>query len=148
VVVVGYGNDLRGDDGIGPRVAAQVEALGWPGVRALVVTQLTPELAEVLAGARLVVFVDACVGPAREPVEVGRGGPPERRAGGSLTHTGSPGALLALARELYGRAPETWWVTVAGEGFGLGEGLSESAERHCRAAVERIEALLRGELES
>ena len=61
-LVIGYGNTLRGDDGIGPAVAEAVAALGLPGVRVIVAHQLTPELAADLADAQLVVFVDAAVG--------------------------------------------------------------------------------------
>ena len=32
-IVIGYGNDLRSDDGIGPRVANEVEAWGLPNVK-------------------------------------------------------------------------------------------------------------------
>ena len=67
ILVIGYGNELRRDDGLGPRVAA---SLAGPGVRALAVRQLTPELAEEVATARLVVFVDARVNPPAATVEV------------------------------------------------------------------------------
>ena len=42
-LVIGYGNTLRGDDGVGPRVAVAVEDLQLPGVRTLVCQLLTPE---------------------------------------------------------------------------------------------------------
>src|SRR5262245_33122909 len=90
-VVIGYGSELRGDDGIGPRVAEAVGARGWPGVRALALHQLTPELAEVLAGARVAVFVDARAGGGDGAIEVCRVGP--AGAGCAMTHAGSPGVL-------------------------------------------------------
>ena len=34
-LVIGYGNTLRGDDGVGPRVAEAIEKLNLPGVRTL-----------------------------------------------------------------------------------------------------------------
>ena len=46
LLVIGYCNTLRSDDGVGPRVAEAVEALDLPGVRAIVRGLLTPELAE------------------------------------------------------------------------------------------------------
>src|SRR5262245_1795360 len=61
VVVIGYGNDLRGDDAVGLRAAQAVAAWDMPGVCGLAVHQLTPELAEILAGAALAIFVDARV---------------------------------------------------------------------------------------
>ena len=59
VLVIGYGNTLRGDDGIGPAVAGEIDRLAVPGVRVIVVHQLTPELAADLAACRRAVFIDA-----------------------------------------------------------------------------------------
>src|ERR1035441_6445297 len=61
LLVIGYGNTLRGDDGVGPRVAEAIEKLNLPGVRTLVCQQLSPEYADPVSRARTVVFVDAAV---------------------------------------------------------------------------------------
>lgn len=63
-LVIGIGNPLRGDDGVGWWLAERAEQLppATPtGSRLLVraVQQLTPELSEELAGARRVLFIDA-----------------------------------------------------------------------------------------
>ena len=65
LLVIGYGNALRGDDGAGPcaarlfgeRCAARPGGDGAP--RALAVIQLLPELVDELAQAARVVFIDA-----------------------------------------------------------------------------------------
>ena len=49
-LVIGYGNTLRGDDGVGPRVAEAIEKLNLPGVRTLVCQQLSPEHADPISG--------------------------------------------------------------------------------------------------
>lgn len=139
-VVIGYGNELRGDDGVGPYVARWIADRRLPGVHALAVHQLTPELAADLAHARLAVFVDARAGRDGEPVEVATLEP--GGDGPALTHTCHPRGLLALAQLLYGSAPDAWLVTIAGESFGLAEGLSESARCHADAAAEQIASLL------
>ena len=54
-LVIGYGNTLRGDDGVGPRVAEAVGKLNLPGVRTLICQQLSPEHAELISQARAVV---------------------------------------------------------------------------------------------
>jgi hydrogenase maturation protease len=141
VLVIGYGNPLRGDDGLGPHVAETLAARGWPGVRVLTRHQLVPELAADLAGARWAVFVDARAGAAAPGVDVARITPGEAEAW--TTHRADPRALLALARAVYGRAPAAWWVTVVGREFGFGEGLSPAAREAARAAVARVEAILR-----
>ncbi|MGF1587982.1 MAG: hydrogenase maturation protease [Pleurocapsa sp.] len=60
-LVIGYGNTLRSDDGAGQSAANQIAAWGLPNVRSLAVHQLTPELAEDIANADTVIFVDAVI---------------------------------------------------------------------------------------
>jgi hydrogenase maturation protease len=141
ILVIGYGNTLRGDDGVGPLVAAAVAAKRLPSVRVMTVTQLTPELAEPLAAASAAVFIDACCGPATPPVTI----VPLRPAEMALlpTHAADPGCLLAVARSLFGRAPEAWLVTIAGTDFGLRETLSVESRHRAREAQEHVECLLR-----
>ena len=61
-LVIGYGNELRRDDGLGPQAARAVAGWGMPGVLALSCHQLTPELAEIVADAEEALFIDAAVG--------------------------------------------------------------------------------------
>ena len=53
-LIIGYGSPLRGDDAAGPIAARQ---LAQQGFHALDVHQLTPELAEPVAKARMVPFI-------------------------------------------------------------------------------------------
>jgi hydrogenase maturation protease len=141
-LVIGYGNTLRGDDAVGPRAAAAVRGWGLPGVDALAVAQLTPELAEPLSAARLAVFVDARLAAEGDPsgVEVR----PLEPSGGApaFAHVGDPGRLLALAQAVYGSSPRAWLVTVPAADVGLGEGLSPRAGRGLEVALRRLAALL------
>jgi hydrogenase maturation protease len=135
-VVIGYGNTLRGDDGVGPRVAEAVAAQELPGVRTLAVPQLTPELAEVLAGARLAVFVDARANPAGGDVEVLR--VQAARGPESVGHTSDPGVLLALTEAVYGAHPPAWLVRIPAMSFPFGAGLSDCASRGAAAALREV----------
>lgn len=139
VLVVGYGNTLRGDDGIGPAVAGMVAALGLPGVRVLAVHQLTPELAADLAEVRLAIFVDAAVQP--EPVSAVRLN--DGAVGDVMTHAADPRGLLALARAVYGHGPEAWLVTAAGADFGFREDLSPAGAENAREAFGYVHYLIR-----
>jgi hydrogenase maturation protease len=107
ILVIGYGNALRGDDAVGPRAASAVAELGWPGVIAKEVTQLTPELAEPLASARLAIFVDARPANGEECVAVRPIEPAD--PGSVLAHVADPRHLLALARTAYGTCPRRGW---------------------------------------
>ena len=143
-VVIGYGNDLRGDDGVGPRVAELVDELALPGVRAIAARQLTPELAARLAGSSLALFVDACR-LAAEPVDgaavqVSQIAPAADSA--ALGHTSDPRALLTLSLTLYGYAPPAWLISVPALTFDLGAPLSPIAEQGALAAVRQIGELL------
>lgn len=138
LLVIGYGNTLRGDDAAGPRVAQAVEALRLPAVRVLTCHQLAPELAEPIAQAQRVVFVDAAVDrPRKVRLRVLR---PHTGAPTS-SHAADPRALLALARELFGRAPRAWWLTIPAIRFDFGETLSATTRRGIALAVQKIRAL-------
>jgi hydrogenase maturation protease len=153
VVVIGCGNDLRGDDALGPLAATAVAAWDMPGVQALAIHQLMPELAEALAEADLAIFVDARVptpsflcqgsGPGCEEEEIVSVQPIEAAASDSaLGHTGDPGALLALTKALYGRCPAAVSITVPARSFAFGAGLSPAAERGLVAALQQIRILI------
>jgi hydrogenase maturation protease len=139
LLVIGYGNTLRGDDAAGPHTAEAVAALRLPGVRVLSCHQLTPELAETLAEAERVVFVDAAVD---RPRRVRLRPLTPKSAGPSVSHATDPRTLLALTRELFGRAPRAWWLTIPAIRFEFGESLSGLTRRGVALAVKRIRALI------
>lgn len=137
ILVIGYGNEIRGDDGAGLRVAEAIETLHLPGVRVIACHQLTPDLAEPLAGARAAIFADARPAVEKAPIEVF---PvlPETKGGFSL-HSGSPAGLLALAKALYGRCPPAWCVAIPAVDFNLGETLTATARHGVATAVAAIQ---------
>ncbi|MCX6921772.1 MAG: hydrogenase maturation protease [Verrucomicrobia bacterium] len=135
LLVIGYGNTLRRDDGVGPKVAETVAALGLPGVLALAYPLLTPEIAEVVSQARFVIFVDAAVDAPRE-VQMRKLAPADSSQ--LMAHAASPATLLALARDVFGHAPEAWWLTIPVEDLGIGEEFSPLAQRGFEEAVQEV----------
>jgi hydrogenase maturation protease len=142
LLVVGFGNTLRCDDGVGPRVAESVELLGLPGVLTLSCHQLTPELAYPVSMAGNVVFVDAAVD---DPGTLSIKRVEPTRSSLVLEHAPSPQTLLALSRDAFGRAPDAWMITVPAEVLGFGEELSPVAKRGVKKALQAIRDL-HGEL--
>lgn len=139
-LVIGYGNELRGDDGIGPHVARAVAAERSVGLQVLAVHQLTPELAEPLSRVRLAVFVDASMSGVAGSVVVT---PLCPATNGTLSgHVSKPACLLGLAETLYGHHPEAWLVTIAAVDVGLGETLSPEARSGVSEAVRTVCRLL------
>ena len=135
-LLIGWGNPLRGDDGVGQAIAAAVERWGQPQLAVVEAVQLTPELAPLLAGARRVLFVDAEAGAAAitggwrlEPVPpLEPGGTTAAWSSQPLSHHASPGVMLMLAETLYGRRPPAWQLLVAAHACGFGCGLSPATE--------------------
>lgn len=140
LLVIGYGNTLRSDDAVGPKAAEAVAALNLPGVETLVCGLLTPELADPLARARRVVFVDAAVDAPRE-VRLRPLQPAESSQ--IVAHAADPRTLLALARDVFGRAPTAWWLTIPAENLAIGETLSPLAQQGLQTALEHLKSLAR-----
>jgi len=142
VLIIGYGNPLRGDDGIGWLAAGLLaEDPRLRGARVLARHQLTPELAADLADASLVILVDVNVTADPGVVSV-RGLDGSRRSSPASTHHADPGDLAALARELYGAAPAVFVVSVGAASLDLGEGLSAPVEKALPAVVEAVVELV------
>jgi hydrogenase maturation protease len=139
VLVIGYGNTLRGDDGAGPYVARTLGELR-PDFRVVEVQQLTPELAVDLAGVDLALFVDARAEDPERGVEVDAVAEP---SGGASSHHVSPGTLVAMAQTLFGRAPRAYVVSLPAYSFDFSEGLSKRSREASDAAVDLIQELIR-----
>lgn len=129
-LLIGYGNTLRSDDGVGPAVAEQFRAeadtlMGGDAddLRVVAVPQLVPELAEVMAAAERVVLVDASRGLDPGAVEVRRV-EPSPEAVETRIHAYDPATLAAWARGVYGNAPEIHVVAVGTQDFSFGHGLT------------------------
>ena len=144
MLIIGYGNPLRGDDGVGWRVAeAARAALPEGAATVLAVHQLTPELSAPISRAGRVVFVDAAA--EGEPGTVNcfaleeAGQRPALQPSGS--HQTTPDALLAMAGELFGRRPPATMVTIAGESFAVSEALTPVVVAAVPEAVKYIVAL-------
>jgi hydrogenase maturation protease len=139
-LVIGYGNTLRSDDGSGVRVAEAVAGWRLPGVAALCVQQLVPEIAARLAGIDLVVFVDAQLAGVGDGISISRIQPaPSVRPG---SHIGDPRSLLTMSRVLYGRRPDAWLIGIPAVDLSIGETLSATAARGIEAACDSIRRII------
>lgn len=141
-LVVGYGNDLKGDEAAGLRVAATVAQWNLPSVNTIAVSQLTPELVNSVAQAEYVIFVDVCSSESHarsfqmEPIVIGD---KALRTVSSDTHSYNLLALLNLTKQLYGYAPMAWLLLIPTESFDHGAALSSTSLRGCDRALRTIE---------
>jgi hydrogenase maturation protease len=140
VLVIGYGNTLRGDDGVGPRVAEAVGNLLLPGVRTLICPLLTPELAAPISRADTVIFVDAAVDA---PTEVQWRKLEPNETSQLMAHAADPRTMLALSRDVFGHVPEAWWLTIPAVDLSFREDFSPAVQRGFDEAVGKIQEFCR-----
>ncbi len=139
-LLIGYGNPLRGDDGLG-WVAAEMLAERHTAVSVLTCHQLTPELAEPISRVDRVIFIDAAA--VGEPGEiVCHTVEPFLPASGSFSHTCDPAGLLKMAEMLYGRSPSGTLFTVTGDSFGYEEKLSDAVTAVLPQLCAKIESVM------
>jgi len=128
VLIIGYGNPLRSDDGVGWRAAQALVGL-WPAdqVRVEAAHQLLPEMADWLSEASFALFIDACWDSVPGRIRC-RSIHPEGKKPASMTHHFLPQGLLADARNFFHQSPEAILVSVGGGSFEHGEALSPNVE--------------------
>lgn len=141
LLLIGYGNPLRTDDGVGPAVVRGLtERLRSTAVRTVTTHQLTPELAEPISRASVAVFIDACEGV--HPGVVACQTVIPEAMGGAFTHNVTPASLLTAARDLYGRSPTGLIVTIVGSSFAYGTELSPQIQSALPYITEQIAGLI------
>ena len=144
VLVLGFGNPGRLDDGLGPALADAIAAAAIPGVRAEAPYQLELEDAALAAEHDAVVFADAS---RTEPAPFGFREVLARTHHEFTTHSLAPETVLGVARDVLGATPRGFVLAIRGEEFdGFGERLSAPAAAHLRAATRFLEDALRGGL--
>jgi hydrogenase maturation protease len=139
VLVYGYGNPGRQDDGLGPRLAEEIGKLGFPFVETDANYQLQIEDAAEIAEYDLVVFADAAV-EGVGPFSVKRLEPALKVS--FTTHSVPPESVLAICRDHFGRAPDAFLIAVRGYEFDIREGLSRKALLNLKRACDFVILLL------
>lgn len=139
-LILACGNTLRGDDGIGPVLGewAEERFADNPGVRTISSHQWTPDMAEDVAAAETVLFIDCALDQAPGQVLLRELSPAPIKPGLVTHHLGAP-ELLHTAQTLYGQQPRRALLLTIGAGsIDLGEELS----RAVRDVLEDAQALL------
>lgn len=135
-LLITLGNPLRRDDGVAHTVpdclfcADEVESCP--------LLQLTPEVADDIAGYDIVVFIDADAGAVDlsiEPIEQ----PPPAPA---LTHVSRPAEIVELSRALFGFSGQAFLCRIPVDDFSAGEKLSRRASALAVQAAKKLDILL------
>jgi hydrogenase maturation protease len=144
-LILACGNTLRGDDGVGPWLAAWAEQRfdAVPQVRIMSRQQWTPDLAEDVSQFESVVFIDCSVESLPGEVRVYPVEPAAARPGLASHHVGAE-ELLALSQELYDSLPRIAVLLTVGAGSTeLGETFSKIVADALPGACSLLEMTVR-----
>lgn len=139
ILIIGYGNPLRGDDGFGWHLARRLEEqAGECDVQVMSAHQLTPEMAEPVSRARYVIFADANADPNAEELTLKKLWADPAGAA-TFSHNLSPETLLQMASTLYGSAPHAaFLLTARAHEMGYSGELSPQMAVELDRAVKRV----------
>lgn len=136
ILIYGYGNPGRQDDGLGPYVVDRLEK--WAKNKLLVHIsfdsnyQLNIEDAVALSENDIVIFIDASI----EEIDnyILTKVEPSPNVDFSM-HSASPAYILELCQKMYNKQPQTYLLHIKGYEWEMKEELTEKAERNAKDAI-------------
>jgi hydrogenase maturation protease len=144
VLVIGYGNPLRGDDGIGWHAAELLaDDPRLHGIQVLTSHQLLPELAENVSRASLVVLIDASIRGEPGSLSIRRI-EPHPATPAAWSHHLDPETLASLAEALYGAVPPMVLVSVGAGLLAEEDHLSVPLQQALPEVVEAVAEVVTG----
>ena len=144
ILIYGYGNPGRQDDGLGNEMIELVEA--WAtreGITGLAVDsnyQLQVEDVTMIHDRDLVIFVDASMRPDITDYRLESVHPNPRAT--FTMHSVAPGYILALCREIYGQHPPAYLLHIRGHEWEINEPISAKAKENLQKAWIRLRRLI------
>ncbi len=144
--IVGFGNRWRRDDGVGPWVVEGLKGVLPPmdRLRLLIRPQLDVDLLDEAGWCDLLILVDACVTRLDKGIGWSRIEPDKARAP-LVIHSLEPEFLLGMAAMLHRQIPAAWQVSIQGEDFRHGEGLSGPVRLRARHVMADLVKIATGE---
>ncbi|MGD0730674.1 MAG: hydrogenase maturation protease [Terracidiphilus sp.] len=143
-LILACGNTLRSDDGVGPWLSqwAETRFRDDPTVQVIARQQWTPDLAEDIAHACSVLFIDSSITSEPGVVQMAEVQPAATTEGLATHHLGAP-ELLAMGRELYNSLPrKALLLTIGAASTELGETLSDTVAAALPEACNLLEEMV------
>jgi hydrogenase maturation protease len=150
-IVIGYGNIDRADDGVAfavinefrRKLGKKILEEGDTGLDELndendsiFLSQLVPEIMELLTGYGRIIFVDAHVGADTEDLNCSP--VTAQYISSSFTHHMTPSALLAFLKTMYQCEPEAYLISIHGYDFDFKRTFSPKVQALVQPAVDAI----------
>lgn len=145
ILIYGYGNPGRQDDGLGPRCAGIIDEWIHKESISNVITdsnyQLNIEDAAEIANFDMVIFADASVADIQdyklEEVTA------DKAAIEFTMHAVSPAYVLDLCRKIYKKDPKTYLLHIKGYEFDFIEEITERARKNLERACEFLKEFVK-----
>lgn len=141
ILLIGYGNPAREDDGLGIAVAEEIEKLGIDGITVDSNYQLTVEDAAEIAKHDAVIFVDASLN-GEEPftfTEIEPSKDPKMDS-----HSMEPDSLMGLTKELFNSETTGYILGIRGYSFEMfNETITKKALENLENALNFLTPVLR-----
>jgi hydrogenase maturation protease len=135
ILIYGYGNPGRQDDGLGYAMVRKLEGWtsenGFSGIEFDSNYQLNIEDAEAISAKDLVIFVDASAEEIEDYILTDVTGETDVSF---TTHAASPGYIVKLCSELFSKTPPVKLLHIKGYEWEFREGLSDQAENNLHKA--------------
>lgn len=141
LLVIGYGNPLRCDDGIAWQAAEELKREFDQSAKVICVHQLTPELAADVCQAEMVIFLDAS--SKGEPGDVRCEAVSEEPGELRFSHHLTPAEVLTLSDRLYSTKPCAFLISIHGECFDHGPTFSSAAIHAVPEVVAQVCTLMK-----
>ncbi len=140
LLVIGIGSPLREDDRVGLYLLERLKEHFGEGFHGMTVYEPDIALAETIASFSTLLVVDALVSETEEPFRLLPLAPAATifPTGGYSSHVFDWGMILAMARDLFGHAPDSFVCGVRAQCFGISEDISPQ----CRADAEEAFGML------
>lgn len=144
ILVIGIGNPIRQDDGVGLRLVERLDSHFSSGLNSMTVFEPDIDLARRISGFRRLVVIDALARKIDSPYGLFGISPAETfmPRGGLCSHVFDWGMILAMARDIFGGCPEAVVLGVRAHGFEYSEELTPA----CLADAEEAFEFLKGYL--
>lgn len=145
ILVYGYGNPGRQDDGLGAAMMQQLDAwlANHPDLNVDTDCnyQLNIEDAAAIAGRSMVIFVDATLDESVKQFRFSPVNPSDARVEFTM-HAVSPSFVLDLCNKIHGSSPQAWLLEVRGYNWDFEERLSNEAQLNLMVAFDYLKDYL------
>jgi hydrogenase maturation protease len=131
IIIYGFGNPGRQDDGLGPAIISRLEEKNIPDIKTECNYQLNIEDALLISEFKIAIFVDASVN-CEEPFSYYEIEQADEIT--FTTHSMSPQSVLALCNDLYNKNIKSYVLEIRGYEWEMAEGLSPKAQENFEKA--------------